>query len=67
MYFMTLGARPYQNMAMNLVKLTEVGEKVGYKGLDLKKFVEDEIKREKKEQQRIEREDRAQAVSRDRK
>ena len=55
-------------MAMNLVKLTEVGEKVGYKGLDLKKFVEDEIKREEqKEQQRIEREDRAQAVSRDRK
>ena len=46
---------------MDLLKLTEVGEKLGYQGQELKNFVESETKKaEQKEQQRLEREERAQ-------
>ena len=42
---------------MDLIRLAEVGQKLGYEEDDLKNFVADEMMKEEKEQQRLEREE----------
>ena len=49
-----------KNQNMEVIKLTEAGEKMGYTGESLRQFVDNEVKKAaEKERQQIEREERA--------